>query len=126
MKSRFTKLLEQAKQGNAYWVEKIIQTFTEEVSQKMRRDNITKKELAERLETSPAYITKVLRGDTNFTVESMVKIANSLDMQVHVHLAPKETNVRWFDVYESQVNVNNSYNPDSYTRIDEQYARLTV
>ncbi|WP_036218154.1 helix-turn-helix domain-containing protein [Marinospirillum minutulum] len=125
MNSRFSKLLEQAKNGNDYWVAKISQDFTEEVSQIMQQKHITKKDLADKLETSPAYITKVMRGNTNFTVESMVKIANSLDMQLHVHLAPKDSDVRWFDVYENQTN-SPDYNPSCYTKIDEQTNELTA
>ena len=116
MNSRFSKLLEQAKKGNDYWVAKISQDFTEEVSQIMQQKHITKKDLADKLETSPAYITKVMRGNTNFTVESMVKIASSLDMQLHVHLAPKD----------SDVTNSPDYNPSCYTKIDEQTNELTA
>ncbi|WP_414041529.1 helix-turn-helix domain-containing protein [Acidithiobacillus sp. M4-SHS-6] len=37
--------------------------------------NISRSELASRIETSLPYITKVMRGDANFTLETMAKIA---------------------------------------------------
>lgn len=125
MNTRFSKFLNKAKEKNEYWVQKIIRSFTEEVSQIMQQKQITKKILANKLETSPAYITKVMRGNTNFTVESMVKIASSLDMQLHVRLAPKDSDIRWFDVYENLTN-SPDYNPSCYTKIDEQTSELTA
>lgn len=126
MNNRFSKLLEQAKTGDAYWADKIVQIFTEELSQKMQQEKISKKDLAERLGTSPAYVTKVMRGNANFTVETMVKIANSLDMQLHLHLAPKETSVRWFNIFEGHANNIASYDPINYKKIDEKLERITA
>ncbi len=47
---------------------------------------ISYKELADLVETSPAYITKVFRGDSNLTLESMLKFARALKTKVNVSL----------------------------------------
>ena len=44
----------------------------------MQENKISRVELAKRLGSSPAYITKVLRGDINFTVETMVRLAKAV------------------------------------------------
>lgn len=47
---------------------------------------LSRKEMAEILQTSPAWVTKVLRGDVNLTIESMAKLCNAvgLDLQINV------------------------------------------
>lgn len=58
---------------------KYIDEFTEEVCRLMEEQNISRKQLAERMNTSPAYITKILRGNVNFTFETIAKIACALN-----------------------------------------------
>jgi transcriptional regulator with XRE-family HTH domain len=45
-------------------------------------------ELARRLGKSRAYVTKVLRGTTNFTLESLVRIGRALSCEVELDLLP--------------------------------------
>jgi len=66
------------------------------------RKGITKSDYAKEINSSPAYVTKVLRGDANLTIESMVKLANALDHAVHIHVAPKDARVRWFNIHTGQ------------------------
>jgi transcriptional regulator with XRE-family HTH domain len=54
----------------------------------MKARGLTRSTLAGMIGTSPAYITKILRGDTNFTLDTMVKIAHALDCEVSVQLSP--------------------------------------
>lgn len=63
--------------------------FTGEVVDRMRRNNITKAELAKRLKTSAAFVTKLLSGENNFTIETMVKVALALDAEVQIRLPAK-------------------------------------
>jgi len=55
-------------------------------------------DLAKEIEVSPARITKILRGDANLTMEVMYKMAKALNHKIHVHLAPEDASVRWFNV----------------------------
>lgn len=97
-KSSFKKLIEEAKQHDSYWAGKTIQDFTEDLYRLMEERGVTKSELARLLDSSPAYITKVLRGDTNFTIDSMVRLVRALDGQLCIHVTKSENKVRWFDV----------------------------
>jgi transcriptional regulator with XRE-family HTH domain len=71
--------------------------FVAGVTRLMQAKNVNNAELADRMETSPSYVTKVLRGDANFTIESMVKVTHALGGRFHIHVADAEANVRWLE-----------------------------
>lgn len=55
----------------------------------MKRQGIRQIDLAERLETSRIYISQILQGKTNFTIESLVKISSALDLELTVRMSAK-------------------------------------
>jgi len=75
--------------------------FTDSLESLMQRRGVNKSELARRIETSPAYITKVLRGSTNFTLETMVKLVRALDGELHVRACAREDDAHWFHAIRS-------------------------
>src|SRR5436305_12498574 len=83
----FPELFEQAERHDDYWVAGAILEFTEGVVREMERQGVTRTELARRLGATPAYVTKILRGKANFTLETMVRLARALDVRLHVQLA---------------------------------------
>jgi antitoxin component HigA of HigAB toxin-antitoxin module len=84
----FEELYVKAKERETYLSASITLEFTEGLSELMEVNNIPRKELAKRLGPSPAYVTKVLRGDVNFTVDSMARLAKAVGGTVQVHLSP--------------------------------------
>lgn len=101
----FDELFKEAKKSDSYWAEKTILDFTIELHQLMKRRGISKKELAEKLGKSQPYITKILRGNVNFTIESMVKLVRVLDGELNIHVTPKEEKGKsWFRVLETPQN----------------------
>jgi ribosome-binding protein aMBF1 (putative translation factor) len=74
----FQKALEEAKQHSPYYEEKLLLDVADRIIEEMDRSDISRVELARRLEVSPAYITKILRGHANLTIESLAKIAFAL------------------------------------------------
>lgn len=85
----FQGLLEEAQQHDDFLIEAAILEITEAVVRRMNELAISRSELARRLGTSPAYVTKILRGSANFTLASIVKLARALDCDVSVRLAPR-------------------------------------
>ncbi|NLF62494.1 MAG: helix-turn-helix transcriptional regulator [Lentisphaerae bacterium] len=75
----FADLYQWAEQQDDYWLEGVKIEFTEQMLAQMDALSISRKDLAQRLGVSPAYITKILRGSTNFTLKSMVGIARALN-----------------------------------------------
>lgn len=96
MKS-FKSLIKSAKQRNSYWVETAKIDFSVELNRMFKRTGITQTELANKIDSSPAYVTKVFRGDTNFTIETMVKLASAVDGELHIQITPKNVKKQWFN-----------------------------
>jgi transcriptional regulator with XRE-family HTH domain len=94
----FKELITSARQRDSYWAARAVLDFTEDLVRLMAQRNVSNAVLARKIGTSPAYVTKVLRGDTNFTVDTMVRLARALDGQLCVHVGRKEDGVRWIDV----------------------------
>jgi len=95
----FQEIWKELESDKDFEAEKKILEFTTSLYQLMKERNISKKELAERLHTSQAYITKVFRGNANFTIATMTKLAAALGGDIHIHVTPKEQKVdRWFKV----------------------------
>lgn len=92
----FAEIFKKAKERETYLKASIILEFTEGLYGLMQDNNITRKELAERLGTTPAYVTKVLRGDVNFTIDSIVKLAKAAGGSVQIHIGQEQ--IRWFGV----------------------------
>lgn len=98
--SKLRKFIESAKQHDGYWVEKAKNDFAVAIDRAIARSGINQKMLAAHLGTSPAYVNKVLRGDANLTIESMVKLSRAAHCQLHICVAPESNAVRWFEIIE--------------------------
>jgi DNA-binding Xre family transcriptional regulator len=68
--------------------EPLILEFLKNVSLVMEQNKISKAELARRLETSYAYITKIFRGE-NLTLRTINKISKALNCQTQITLISK-------------------------------------
>ena len=83
----FSELFHEAEQHEDYWVAGAILQFTEDVVREMERQGMTRTELAKRLGSSPAYVTKLLRGKVNFTLATMVRLARALGTELTARLS---------------------------------------
>ncbi|MEW6563306.1 MAG: helix-turn-helix transcriptional regulator [Pseudomonadota bacterium] len=102
----FSEMLATAKQDDAYWVEAAKLDFALELTRQMKLQGVNNAELARRLGTSAAYVTKLLRGDGNLTIETMVKAGRTLDCDFHTHLARRNASVRWLDSHDNEKRIN--------------------
>lgn len=85
-----------------YWIELAKLDFTEEICRRMEKIGCNRKELADKIGVSPAYITKILRGNANFTIESMTKISRALGAALRCHIQSEGEVFTWFAMEESQ------------------------
>ena len=76
------ELLDDAKKFPDYWAAKTTMDFAMGLDHLMKEKNISKADLARNIGTTPAYITKVMRGNENFTVETMWKLALGVGGQI--------------------------------------------
>ena len=89
----FTKGLERAKARLAYCEEGLSVETAARIIDAMERRGVTRSELACRMEVSPAYVTKILRGHANLSLESLAKVAFALDLKWECLLIPKDAKI---------------------------------
>jgi transcriptional regulator with XRE-family HTH domain len=94
----FKELFASVRDSLPYKVDGAILAFTEQVDERVKALDLSRTDFASKLNTSPAYITKLMSGGTNFTLESMVKIAEALDSELKVELLPKYSQEIWIEV----------------------------
>ncbi len=95
----FKELFRKAKERDEYWVADAILTYTEELSRLVEKKGVSQADLARALGVSTAYVTKVFRGNTNFTIQTMVKLARAAGGRVNIHISPERAIGRWVDVH---------------------------
>jgi transcriptional regulator with XRE-family HTH domain len=93
----FATMFDEVGKRVEFWEENAIVGFTEDICVAMERAGVSRAELARRLGTSQAYVTKVLRGDANFTIKTMVRLALALDMEFCPHLVLRESRASRLD-----------------------------
>lgn len=99
MTSSFSDFFDGLGETSGYLAEKLSVAFLAELNTQMKSLDVSNAELARRMDVSPAYITKVFRGPSNLSVETLAKLAKAVDCEVHLHLASCNARVRWLDVF---------------------------
>lgn len=88
--------LDKARQSDAYWVEHAKLEFAVILEQRRKTAAMSLTDLAKKIGTSAAYISKVFRGDSNLTIESMVKLARATGGELDIRIVePATTASRW-------------------------------
>jgi transcriptional regulator with XRE-family HTH domain len=100
----FSKLFADAKTRETYWKEKAVLDFTQEVVNRMSDLGVSRSELATRIDVKPAFVTKILRGDNNFTLDTMTKVGRALKARLRVHLEPDGMDSDWLDFLKEEPN----------------------
>lgn len=98
------KLLEQARLGDAYWIEKAKLDFSVELENRRRASGMSYKDVSEKIGTSQPYVSKVFRGDANLTIETMVKLARATGGRLDLHIANAETPASTWDISKIKEN----------------------
>lgn len=88
----------------------------------LRKMKMTQKELAEKLQVSPAYVGKLLKGQENLTLETICNIQNAIDRELISVSRPYEhqsiismysikpfVTAKTSHIYQSKQNVSSGY-----------------
>jgi|SRR5882724_3484893 len=94
--------LKAARETHEYRAEGASIEFTNAMLTRMCQVGVSRSKLAAKIGVNPAYISKILRGNTNFSLETMVKIGNALESQFRCHLQPVGVKSQWLDVYSTR------------------------
>jgi transcriptional regulator with XRE-family HTH domain len=96
---RYQDLIRWAERSPEYWREAAGVQFAEELAGRMSKQGVTRAELARRLGTSKANVTKLLGGNANFTLATMARLAAALDGVLQLHIADRGAVTQWRDRY---------------------------
>lgn len=114
--TRAAALFARIRNTATYQVEGLKVELAEQIYQVMQEQNISNAELARRLNTSRAYITKILQGDVNFTLETLGGIAHALNCEFNVELKPKVVKPKWGEAFIQRSNVL-LFRPEKYRAV---------
>jgi len=90
--------LESSKEKDSYWVEHAKFDFAMDLVRLLHKSGLSNSDFAERINVKAPYISKVLRGDENLTIQTMVKLVRALKGKLNIHVSEENCHVRWFDV----------------------------
>lgn len=85
----FAALFQAAEKTEEYWTQRSIVQLTEELARRMDEKGVSRAELAAAAGVSQPYITKVLKGNVNFTLATMTKLAMAVGGAVSIQLVPR-------------------------------------
>lgn len=106
----FSSLWADLENDQEYLTEKNILEFTLQLHQFMEHRGISKKELAELIGSSQAYITKVFKGNANFTIATMTKLVHAIGGKITFHVTgQEEKNQTWFRKFDGKKNVSRQW-----------------
>ncbi len=94
----FDNAINQARKNSDYYQEKLLMDISSRLVDALEAQNLKRKELAERLEVSPAYVTNVLRGHANLSIESLAKFAFALGLKWEPVLLSLESKLGLYSV----------------------------
>jgi transcriptional regulator with XRE-family HTH domain len=112
----FEAFFEQAEKRPEYWEERAKIEFTEEVIARMKKLGVNKVELARRLDVRPGFVTRLLSGQNNFEIATMVRLARALDANFGSYLKPGDDKAKWVDLEDKAENVI-LWDPKEFRRI---------
>lgn len=85
-------------ESDEFHVESAKLEFALELKRLMERENLSNSELAERLGVSRPMISKLLRGDANLTIETMVRSARKVGGSLFIRIVRDGVSARLFEL----------------------------
>jgi ribosome-binding protein aMBF1 (putative translation factor) len=112
-----------SKQSDSYWVESAKLDFSIEMENRRKRAVLSYADIAAKIGSSAAYITKVFKGDVNFTIESMVKLSRSTGGKLHIKIVDEHAKIDsslWVGKLHTLKAANVNYTPiETATTVEE-------
>jgi transcriptional regulator with XRE-family HTH domain len=85
---KYKNLIRRARQTVEYWTQLAMRDFVRDLNVRLQVLDMNRAQLAEKIDVSPAYVSKVMRGDVNFTLETMTKLAMATGGRLRVGVVP--------------------------------------
>ena len=81
--------------------------ISEKISEYMLERNMNRKQFAQKLNCSSAYITKLLNGNENLTIAKLFQIARVMETKLHIDFIDNNLECQIFYKYQPKKKINN-------------------
>ncbi len=98
----FNEALKRARKHSAYFEEGLLIETASRLIRAMEDRDVSRGELARRLNVSPAYVTKVLRGQANLSLVSLARLAFALNLKWECILVPQDAQVGFLSLFDGE------------------------
>lgn len=88
MKTQHEVLMEDQDFRKLLFVETLVAEASETIAKLMAQQNVSKADLARRLNRSRAWVTQLLSGKANMTVRTLAEVAYALESEAKLHAQP--------------------------------------
>jgi len=85
----FLENLEKVQKTFDYRLENILLEVGENIALFMKEQNLSRAQMADRLGVSRAYVTKILNGNPNLTIKSLLSLSDVLEKDLVISFRPK-------------------------------------
>ena len=86
----FENYLKSSEKNKKYDENRFNLSILSQVFSIMKKEEITNAELAKRMNVSRAYITKLFKGNCNFTIKTVTAICRALDSDVDIRIKSRQ------------------------------------
>lgn len=107
---RLKRLVAGMEDRHAFKLESAILKFTRLLRERMERVDVSPTELAKRIEAKPPYISKILRGKSNFTFDSVIKLCSAVDADFVFDVVPKNQKANWISIETKSITLQSQAN----------------
>ncbi len=95
----FAKLISDARDSDAYLLEKASMSFLTNLWRLMKQEKVTQKQLAEKTGLKESYISRIFARKGNLTLATMVKLAKCFEADVMINVEPRQAAAQMFDYF---------------------------
>ncbi len=92
------------KNRRAYLQEGLILDVTEQIWAKMKKLNLKQKDVAQKLDCTPAHISSVLSGSRNMTLRTLSDITDALDCDIKIYISDNTFDNQWQELPSKTIN----------------------
>lgn len=82
----FSDLIRDARTRDEYWIEDAILGFTVQLYDLMREKGMSQADLAAKIGVSQPYVARILKGNDNLTIATMVKLVRAVGARLQIVL----------------------------------------
>jgi transcriptional regulator with XRE-family HTH domain len=91
MKTQHDVLMENPEFRRLLTIEALVAEAAETIARLMAEQNVSKADLARRLNKSRAWVTQLLSGKANMTIRTLAEVAHALNAEVKLRSQPAPT-----------------------------------